>query len=192
MTIFKYLIVFVFVIFSISAQATQTAYAWTIDWSGNTQDEGGVIIFDDFGETELTRGWSWPGFGEPRIPKNFVNGLPFAFLEGSVYYKNGGIERLQGCSVAFSFCSRDNIVLFGWTSISFFGGSTRATYNSALTETAPCFGGGGIQFRPASCFLFENGITTFSPLGPIPEPSTSAILLLGLGIFGIVFSRRRV
>ena len=192
----RLLTVFVLSALSISAHAVQTTYQWTIDWQ-TSPDLSGTFVFDDLGEENPQVPSSWfnylyAGISPPHIVDGFV---PYVVLNIAASFVDSTLTGIRGCDDYFSACNRGfgNVVIYGWTEVAFgaLGNTaTRARYAYAnRPDVEPgCSATGGLSYWPAKCFEFETGVTT---LTAVPEPTTYALMLIGLGTLSVASRRRR-
>lgn len=175
---------------SLASRATQTTYEWTIDWA-NSADLSGTLVFDDLGDNS-PRTFNWIYYGPP--PPDNIQGLPPGFgALGSLAFDGSFVTGVRGCSDTETFCSSSDIVISGYSSFEFtLSGNGSATGASYVGGPAVCTPTSSLSSLPSSCFAFQSGITTFSvatPVTPVPEPSTWALLLAGL--LGLTLLARR-
>ena len=190
------LVVFVLSALSISAHAVQTPYEWTIDWQ-TSPDESGIFVFDDLGQDNPQVPSNWFNYLFAGIsPPNFVDGLPpHMVLNIAASFEGSTLTGIRGCNDYFSVCAPApfNIIIYGWTEVSFGtqgNTATRAKYAYANRPGVEpgCSATGGFSYWPGKCFEFETGVTT---LTAVPEPTTYALMLVGLGALSVAARRRR-
>jgi hypothetical protein len=178
------------------ARATELTYVLIVDWE-RSDDLVATLTFEDGGDATPRR-LAWGGVVPDLRPlpdsvsfETLVGYLPRP--TGELFFDGNDVISLTLCNNFWSGCG-ELYSFGGYTALDFVlqgpGDAVRAYIDPELSSDPACTN----RFdHPARCMDFESGVATFialNPTPPVPEPSSWALFLAGLGGVLLLAKRR--